>query len=64
MAAQNGRSNTADFLHKMAGTLPPMMQVMHDIGGIEIPESLAKFVGDGESVGPAIEHVGNGRVPA
>ena len=41
----NGRSNTADFLHKMAGTLPPMLQVMRDIGGIEIPESLAKLVG-------------------
>ncbi|MBX3424913.1 MAG: flotillin family protein [Pirellulales bacterium] len=41
----NGRSNTADFLHKMAGTLPPMMQVMRDIGGVDIPESLAKLVG-------------------
>jgi flotillin len=39
----NGRSSTADFLHKMAGTLPPMLQVMRDIGGVEIPESLAKF---------------------
>ncbi|QEG34383.1 flotillin family protein [Bythopirellula goksoeyrii] len=44
----NGRSNTADFLHKMAGTLPPMMQVMRDIGGIEIPESLAKLAGEGD----------------
>ncbi|MBX3434385.1 MAG: flotillin family protein [Pirellulales bacterium] len=41
----NGRSNTADFLHKMAGTLPPMMQVMRDIGGVDIPESLAKLAG-------------------
>jgi flotillin len=43
---QNGRSNTADFLHKMAGTLPPMLHVMRDIGGVEIPESLAKLVGE------------------
>lgn len=42
----NGRSNTADFLHKMAGTLPPMLQVMRDIGGVEIPESLAKLSGE------------------
>ncbi len=42
----NGRSNTADFLHKMSGTLPPMLQVMRDIGGVEIPESLAKLVGE------------------
>jgi flotillin len=41
----NGRSNTADFLHKMAGSLPPMMQVMKDIGGVEIPTSLATLVG-------------------
>jgi flotillin len=43
---QNGRSSTADFLHKMAGTLPPMLQVMRDIGGVEIPESLARLAGD------------------
>src|SRR6476619_5866109 len=41
----DGRSNTADFLHKMAGSLPPMMQVMRDIGGIDIPTSLAKLAG-------------------
>ncbi len=44
----NGRSNTADFLNKMAGTLPPMMQVMRDIGGVEIPESFAKLAGNEE----------------
>lgn len=54
----NGRSNTADFLHKMAGTLPPMMQVMRDIGGIEIPESLAKLAGEGDGKEPE----DNGRV--
>jgi flotillin len=41
-----GRSNTADFLHKMAGTLPPMLQVMRDIGGVDIPESLARLAGE------------------
>ena len=53
---QNGRSNTADFLHNMARTLPPMMQVMRDIGGIELPESLAKLAGE-EGTTP----VGNGQ---
>jgi flotillin len=57
---QNGRSNTADFLHKMAGTLPPMLHVMRDIGGVEIPESLAKLVGD-ESL-KVVD--GNGRAKA
>ena len=43
---KNGRSNTADFLSGMAKTLPPMMQVMRDIGGVELPEALVKFSGD------------------
>jgi flotillin len=42
----NGRSSTADFLSGMAKSLPPMMQVMKDIGGIELPESLVKLGGD------------------
>ncbi|MHB1033017.1 MAG: flotillin family protein [Pirellulales bacterium] len=42
-AGQNGSSATANFLHNMSKTLPPMMQVMKDIGGVEIPDTLAKF---------------------
>ena len=29
----------------MSRTLPPMMQVMRDIGGVEIPETLATLAG-------------------
>jgi len=43
---QHGRSSTADFLTSMAKTMPPMMQVMRDIGGIELPESLVKLGAD------------------
>ena len=43
--AANGQSATANWLHNMARTLPPMMQVMRDIGGVEIPETLATFAG-------------------
>jgi flotillin len=53
---QDGRTNTANFLHGMARTLPPMMQVLRDVGGIEIPEALVKMDGDqdhGESNGSA-----------
>ena len=38
--------NTANLLHNMARTLPPMMQVMNDIGGVEIPETLAELGGE------------------
>lgn len=40
---QNGASSTANWLQNMARTLPPMMQVMKDIGGVEIPDTLARF---------------------
>jgi len=39
--------NTAGFLQSMARTLPPMMQVLKDIGGVDVPDTLAKFVSDG-----------------
>jgi flotillin len=48
--SQNGQTQTSNFLQNMARTLPPMMQVMKDIGGVELPESLIKFAGDGERV--------------
>jgi len=43
---QDGRSNTGGFLQGLARTLPPMLQVMKDIGGVEIPEYLAKLSGE------------------
>ena len=39
----NGKSNTASFLQNVAGSLPPMMNVLKDIGGVEFPESLIKL---------------------
>src|SRR5262245_17857587 len=60
---QNGRSSTADFLSGMAKTLPPMMQVMRDIGGVELPTSLVKLAGD-ESNGAVAAHPStNGNAP-
>jgi len=43
---QDGRNATANFLSGLAKTLPPMMQVMKDIGGVELPESLVKLSGE------------------
>ncbi len=56
-SGKDGRSNTADFLHGMTGTLPPMMQVLRDVGGIDIPENLARFMGGEEK-----SDVGSGKV--
>ena len=46
---QNGRSSTADFLSGMAKCMPPMLQVMKDIGGIDLPTSLVRLAGDESS---------------
>jgi flotillin len=56
----NGKSNTADFLSGMAKTLPPMMQVMRDIGGIELPEALVKLGADENKVVAAASSSANG----
>jgi flotillin len=42
----SGHSGTAAFLKDMARMMPPMLQVMKDIGGVEVPEYLAKLTGD------------------
>ena len=38
-----GTTNTAHFLQSMARVLPPMMQVLKDIGGVEMPDYLARL---------------------
>jgi flotillin len=54
-------TNVSNFLQGMSRTLPPMMQVMRDIGGVELPETLIKMTGeeadssDGEMSSPARE---------
>ena len=50
-AGGNGTSATSNFLQNMSRTLPPMLQVMKDIGGIEVPEYLAKLVPDSNTPG-------------
>jgi len=37
---------TSNFIQNMARTLPPMLHVMKDIGGIELPEALVKLGAD------------------
>lgn len=38
-----GSSSTTHFLQSLARTLPPMMQIMKDIGGVELPDYIAKL---------------------
>jgi flotillin len=47
---------TGNFLQGMAKTLPPMMQVMKDIGGVELPSLFGTQVPDGTgSPAPKVE---------
>lgn len=40
-----GSTATSNWLRNMAKTLPPMLEVMKEIGGVEFPESFAKIAG-------------------
>ncbi|MEM9382896.1 MAG: SPFH domain-containing protein, partial [Planctomycetota bacterium] len=42
----DGTSSTSRFLQSLAGSLPPTLQMMRDIGGVEMPEFLGKLVGE------------------
>ncbi|MBL8749536.1 MAG: flotillin family protein [Planctomycetes bacterium] len=42
---QNGKNATAGFLQGLAGSLPPMLQMMKDIGGVEMPPFFGKLTG-------------------
>jgi flotillin len=41
-----GKNATANFLSGLAGSLPPAMHMMKDIGGIEMPAYFAKLLAD------------------
>ena len=43
----DGTSNTTNFLQSLARSMPPMLQVMKDVGGVEMPEFVAKLTPDG-----------------
>ncbi len=44
----NGKGSTAGFLQNMAGALPPMLHMMRDVGGVEMPEFFGKLVASSE----------------
>jgi flotillin len=45
-SGQGGRSGASGFLQSMAGTLPPMMNVLRDIAGVELPGAFGKMADD------------------
>jgi flotillin len=67
----NGTTNTSSFLQGLARTLPPIMQVMKDVGGVEVPEYFARLTpelrpatpGDGSSLASTSSPVEAGAKP-
>lgn len=55
----NGTSATSSFLQSLGRSLPPMLQTMRDIGGVEIPESLIKLADGKPPVEAAVKSNGN-----
>ncbi|MBI3832165.1 MAG: flotillin family protein [Planctomycetes bacterium] len=44
---------TSNFLKNLAHTLPPMLQVMKDVGGVQMPDYIAKLTSDVKKPEPA-----------
>jgi predicted AAA+ superfamily ATPase len=62
----NGANGGATgFLRSMAGAIPPMLQIMRDIGGVEMPEYFGKLVEGAENGGAVGEspRSANGAAP-
>jgi flotillin len=50
----DGKSNTTNFLQSLARSMPPMLQVMKDVGGVEMPDFVAKLTPDAVKVEPTV----------
>ncbi len=46
----NGETATSSWLRNMAKTLPPMLEVMKEVGGVEFPDVFAKLAGTEQAV--------------
>jgi flotillin len=51
--AADGKGGTAGFLKSLSHALPPMMQIMKDIGGVEMPQYVGKLAGEEGTAAPA-----------
>ncbi|MBI3468151.1 MAG: hypothetical protein HY000_34530 [Planctomycetes bacterium] len=59
----NGTTATSNFLQGLARTMPPIMQVMKDIGGVEVPEYFARLSPEARPDKSAVA-AGDGPTPA
>ncbi len=50
----NGNGGTAGFLQGLASSLPPMLNIMRDIGGIEMPDALGRILDKDSKLTPGV----------
>lgn len=62
--ANGNGTQTSHFLQNLARTMPPIMQVMKDIGGVEMPEFLARFASDEGAPKPGTTPAAGNGTPA
>ena len=48
----NGGGGASSFLQGLARSLPPMLNIMKDVGGIQMPEFFGKIVTEGDGTAP------------
>ncbi len=53
--------STAKFLKSLAGAVPPVMHMMRDIGGVQLPESLGRIIDDAERRSGGEDGAGHGK---
>ncbi|MFT7620086.1 MAG: flotillin [Planctomycetota bacterium] len=46
----DGKGGAAGFLQSLGGAIPPLLDVMKNVGGVEMPEFLGKLVGEQDKV--------------
>ena len=42
----DGTNGASNFLRGLGSSLPPMLQIMKDVGGVEMPEYFGRILGD------------------
>jgi flotillin len=58
----NGGAGAASFLQSLGRSWPPLLDIMKNIGGVELPEFFGKLVKDGAAAPPkAVEVEGDGK---
>jgi len=65
----DGKGGASGFLQSLSRSIPPMLNIMKDVGGVEMPEYFGKLVGHGDGkpaaeAEPAPAHAGAGHADA